>query len=65
VHYLVLIPSDGPPLEIRYRELRSARELRDGDRVLLDDLRLCVRAVLDPTDAEHDATLVCRPDEPC
>jgi len=65
VEYLVLIPSDGQPLEIRYRELTSPRELRDGDQVILDDLRLRVRAVLDPSDADHDGTLVCRPEEPC
>jgi hypothetical protein len=63
VRYLVVIPADGPPLEIRYRDLSSVREFRDGDRVLLDELAVRVRAVLAPTDDEHDAVLVCRPDD--
>jgi hypothetical protein len=65
VQYLVLITDDGPPLEIRYRELQSPRELRDGDRVLLDELVMRVRAVLEPTDDGHDAVLICRADDSC
>jgi hypothetical protein len=64
MRYLVLIASNGPPLEIRYRELQSARKLRDGDRIFLDELMMRVRNVLSSTDAEHDAVLICGHDEP-
>jgi hypothetical protein len=64
MRYLVLIASNGPPLEIRYRELQSARKLRDGDRIVLDELMMRVRNVLSSTDAEHDAVLICGQDEP-
>lgn len=65
VRYLVLIASErGQPLDdIRYRELRSARELRDGDQVFLDELLMRVRAVLSPNDNQHDGLLICGPDE--
>ena len=49
--------------DIRYRELRSARELRDGDQVFLDELLMRVRAVLSPNDNQHDGLLICGPDE--
>ena len=60
VRYLVAIASDRKPL--RYSELSSARELRDGDRILVDELSMRVRAVLSPPSDEHDRLLICRPD---
>jgi hypothetical protein len=56
-----MITADGRPLEVRYRELRSPRELRDGDQVILDELVMHVTAVLEPMETGHDSTLLCRP----
>jgi len=54
-----MITADGPPLEIRYRELHSPRELRDGDEVILDELVMQVRTVIDASEDGYDATLIC------
>lgn len=61
MRYHVLIASDGPPLEITYRELHSARELREGDEIFLDERPVTVQSVLSPNDARHDAEIICRP----
>jgi hypothetical protein len=64
MRYLIaLTPPAGVPFDITYRDLNSTRELRDGDALFLDELYIRVQAVLDPTDAEHDALVICRPDD--
>jgi chorismate mutase len=61
IRYLVLVTTDGPLEEITYRELQSARELRDGDTVFTDELQMCVRAVLRADDDRYDGQIICRP----
>lgn len=63
VRYLVVVPLDALG-DVRFVDVERDDEVAVGDRLLVDDLNLCVRLAVEVAESGYDGTLICTPDLP-